>query len=136
MEGQPLRITVAGDPSVRVFGVLAPYPLPDARPVAPNQFEMLIPKTVPPGRYNLTAVGLASGGLVPGGRVRLMGSGFGSEQERGYVAVGDAKAEVVSWNSTEIILIVPESVIPGRIYKVSVHQSGRSQEFPMLSFRE
>lgn len=344
VEGQPLRITVAADASVRVFGVLSGNPLPDARLVGPNQFEMLIPKTVPPGRYNLTAVGLAStdiesspvsiqveredsaielfvqppllsfaelgdkfplrvsarfadgsildvthsrkvtftpknpeivtvddwgmaiavstgqssvlvsygattnpgsqavyaallvycprpkptgpppeidratpetgipgvtaitirgrrfgdrqgdsyvcigtqnavaskwtdneivatvpqrthqgtiyvmrgeldsnvlkfvpiglfidgatGRLVPGERVHLMGSGFGAEQERGYVAVGDTKAEVVSWNRTEIILIVPESVIPGRVYKVSVHQSGQSQEFPMISFRQ
>ena len=344
MEGQPLRITVAADASVRVLGVLAGYPLPDARLVGPNQFEMLIPKTVPPGGYELTAVGLAStdvesspvsiqveradsatelfvqppllsfaelgdkfplrvsarfadgsildvthsrkvtftpknpeivtvddwgramavspgqssvlvsygatstnpgsqavyaallvycprpkptgpppeiesatpetgvpgvttitirgrlfgnrlgsyvcigtqngvvtkwtdneivatvpkgahqgtiyvmrggldsnvlkfvpiglfidgasGRLVAGGRVHLMGSGFGSEEEHGYVAVGDTKAEVVSWNSTEIILIVPESVIPGRVYKVSVHQSGQSREFPMISLRE
>jgi IPT/TIG domain-containing protein len=65
-----------------------------------------------------------------------MGSGFGAEQGPGYVAVGDAKAEVVSWNSTEIILIVPDSVIPGRVYKVSVHRNGQSQDFPMISFRE
>ncbi len=59
MEGQPLRITVSADASVRVLGVLAWNPLPDARPVGSNQYEMVIPKTVPPGSYNLTAIGLA-----------------------------------------------------------------------------
>jgi hypothetical protein len=60
VEGQPLRITVAGDASVGAVGVLAGNPLPEARLVGRNQLEMFIPKTVPPGRSVLTAVGLAS----------------------------------------------------------------------------
>ena len=60
VEGKPLRITVAADASVRVLGVLGWNPLPEAHLAVPNQFEMLIPKTVPPGRYELTAMGLAS----------------------------------------------------------------------------
>src|SRR5271165_137657 len=60
MEGQALRITVSADESVRVVGVLSGYPMPAARPVGNNQFEMVIPKTIAPGRYDLTAVGLAS----------------------------------------------------------------------------
>jgi hypothetical protein len=60
MEGQPFHITVSADQSVRVVGVLAWHPLPDARPVGSNLFEMDIPRTVPPGNYQLTAVGVAS----------------------------------------------------------------------------
>jgi hypothetical protein len=59
MEGQPLRIAVSADESVRVVGVLAWHPLPDARPIGSNLFEMDIPKTLPPGDYQLTAVGVA-----------------------------------------------------------------------------
>lgn len=60
IEGQPVRIVVSADPSVRMIFVLASHPLPEARPVGDNQFEMVIPKTVPPSRYNLTAVGVTS----------------------------------------------------------------------------
>jgi hypothetical protein len=97
-----------------------------------GELDSNVLKFVPTGLF----IDGASGKLVPEGMVHLMGSGFGAEQGPGYVAVGDAKAEVVSWNSTEIILIVPDSVIPGRVYKVSVHRNGQSQDFPMISFRE
>src|SRR5450755_433424 len=60
MEVRPLRITVSSDESVRVLGVLSGYPIPEARPVGNNQFEIVIPKTVAPGKYNLTAVGMAT----------------------------------------------------------------------------
>jgi hypothetical protein len=39
MEGQPLRITVSADASVRVFGILSGHPMPEARPVGSNQYE-------------------------------------------------------------------------------------------------
>jgi hypothetical protein len=342
MEGQPLRISVSADASVRVFGILSGHPMPDARPVGSNQYEMVIPKTVPPGRYNLTAVGVtstdvesapvtiqveredpaievevqpsllsfaelgdkfrlrvyarfadgssldvthslrisftprdpqvvsvddwgmamavgpgqsfitvkygattnpeseavyaallincprpkpegpapevdsvtpetgvsgvtpmtirgrhfgdrqgqgyvcigtrngivkswndneivatvpeqthqgtiyveqgelasnvinfvpiglfidaATGNLVPGEQVHLLGSGFGSEQGSGYVTVGNVKANVVTWASTEIVLTVPESVTPGKVFKIAVHQNGRSGDFPMFHY--
>jgi hypothetical protein len=60
VEGQPLRITIAADASVRVVGVLAGNPLPEARLVGRNQLERLIPKNRSPQRSVLTAVGRAS----------------------------------------------------------------------------
>jgi IPT/TIG domain len=59
-EGQPFRITVSADDSVRMVYVLTEHPLPEARPIGNNLFEMVIPKTVPPGRYNLSPVGATS----------------------------------------------------------------------------
>jgi len=55
--GQPLRVVVAADASVRMVYVLAQSPLPEARPLGNNVFEINIPKTVSPGRYQLGAVG-------------------------------------------------------------------------------
>ena len=78
-----------------------------------------LPKFVPIG---LDMDG-GTGKLVPGRQVHLLGSGFGSQPGPGYITAGDAQAVVVSSNSAEIILIVPESV-PGRVYKVSIDRSG------------
>ncbi|MFZ0418873.1 MAG: hypothetical protein WAM04_12310 [Candidatus Sulfotelmatobacter sp.] len=60
MEGQTLRIVVLADDSVRMVNVMGWTPLPSARTVGNNVFEMEIPKTVSPGKYNLTAMGVTS----------------------------------------------------------------------------
>jgi hypothetical protein len=60
IEGQPLRITVSADSSVRLISLIGGDPLPFAHPVGLNQFEMVVPKTVPPGKYSLTAVGVTT----------------------------------------------------------------------------
>jgi IPT/TIG domain len=60
MEGQPLKIVVAADDSVRMVYVVGWTPLPSARPIGNNVFEMDIPKTVPPGKYQLTAMGVTT----------------------------------------------------------------------------
>jgi hypothetical protein len=59
-EGQPLRIVVAADDSVRMVHVMGWDPLPVGRPLGNNVFEMDIAKTISPGKYQLTAVGVTS----------------------------------------------------------------------------
>ena len=59
-EGQPFRISVAADDAVRFVGIIGWNPLPYARAVGHNLFEMTIPNTVPLGKYNLTAVGVTT----------------------------------------------------------------------------
>ena len=59
--GRPLRIEVAADDSVRMVYVVGSQPLPGVlRAIGKNLFEMEIPKTVPPGKYQLTAMGATS----------------------------------------------------------------------------
>jgi hypothetical protein len=60
MSAQTLRISVSADESVRSVFVISGYPMPNARPLGDNQFEIVIPKTLPSGKYNLTAVGATS----------------------------------------------------------------------------
>ena len=64
-EGTTLTITVSADPSVQVVGVIGQNPLPDVQGTSSaNQFTLTIPTTIPPGLYNLTAVGTNSTGDV------------------------------------------------------------------------
>lgn len=59
-EGQPFKIVVEADDSVRMVWVIGWTPLPSPRPIGNNVFEMDIPKTVPLGKYQLTAVGVTT----------------------------------------------------------------------------
>jgi hypothetical protein len=74
VEAQPLRITVAADASVRVVGVRAGNPLPEARLLGRNQLARFIPKTVPPA--------IRSKGDVPGLDRRGIVANFDSRGER------------------------------------------------------
>jgi hypothetical protein len=274
MEGQPLIITVSADPSVRFVTVFAWHPLPNVRPVGPNQFEIDIPKTVPPGRYQLTAFGATTtdvesepvsihverddpaialkvppvfsfvssgapmplyviatfadgstldvthslrtsfqskntqvvtiddqgratacgpgqttivvsygsvqasvlilgpktrlsydesanvyavgknhdpgagetpglpasefditavlGVVKPGNRIRIAGSGFGSEQGIGSVTIAAVSAQVVKWSSTEITVAVPEFSVSGKITRIVIRQNDVSEDFPLV----
>jgi hypothetical protein len=86
-------------------------------------------KFVPAG----LSISAASGRLVPGAQVHILGSGFGSQQGSGYATIGATRADVVSWSSTEIVLTVPASVTSGKVFKVSIHQNAKSDEFPMIA---
>lgn len=55
--GKPLIITVSAGPSVRIFGIIGENSLPNAQLVGKNQFQMIIPKTLRPGHYQLIALG-------------------------------------------------------------------------------
>jgi hypothetical protein len=59
-EGRTLKISVSADPAVRNVAVMTEDPIPFPKPVGGNQFEVVLPKTIPPGRYSLTAVGSLS----------------------------------------------------------------------------
>ncbi|MFY9911509.1 MAG: IPT/TIG domain-containing protein, partial [Candidatus Sulfotelmatobacter sp.] len=66
-EGTTITITVSADPSVQVVGVIPPYPLPEIVGTStPNQFTLTIPTTapIPPGIYNLAAIGDNASGDV------------------------------------------------------------------------
>jgi hypothetical protein len=61
VEGQPLKIVVEADDSVRMVWVMGgPAPLPSVHPMGNNVFEMDIPKTVPLGKYRVTAMGVTT----------------------------------------------------------------------------
>ena len=60
--------------------------------------------------------------LSPGMQVTLTGSGFGTSQGGGLVALGpQANGIVVSWSNTQIVVTVPASLVPGN---VQVKQNG------------
>ncbi len=60
-EGTTLSITVSADPSVEIIGVLTDGRFPDLRAgSSPNQFLQVIPTTLTPGIYHLTAIGVTS----------------------------------------------------------------------------
>jgi hypothetical protein len=64
-EGQTITITVTADPSVQNLYVIAQGPLPDVQATSSsNEFTLTLPTTIPPGLYNLTAVGTNASGDV------------------------------------------------------------------------
>lgn len=67
--------------------------------------------------------------LVPGITMTIRGEEFGSA-EKGFVTFDDVRAEVVSWNETGIIVIVPNNLTRGHIY---VHQGRYTSNF--VNFR-
>lgn len=71
-EGTSLTITVSADPSVQNVYVITGSPLPDAQNTSTaNQFTLTLPTTIPPGHYNLTAVGTNASGLVESAPVAI-----------------------------------------------------------------
>jgi uncharacterized protein YjdB len=59
--GQATTITVSADSSVQIIGVITESPLPEVRATSsPSQFLLAVPGSVPPGVYNLTAIGISS----------------------------------------------------------------------------
>ncbi len=57
-EGQIYTITLTADPSVQNLFVDAQYPLPQPQPTSnPTQFTITLPKNIPPGTYQIGAVG-------------------------------------------------------------------------------
>jgi IPT/TIG domain-containing protein len=71
------------------------------------------------------------GAVMPGKRIRITGSGFTSEQGTGFVTVGGVKAEVVTWTTKEIAVIVPQFTAVTRTATISVHQDNASEDFPV-----
>jgi hypothetical protein len=64
-EGQVVTITVSADPSVHNIWVLAEAPLPEVQPTSsPTQFTMILPANVPPGLYQMGAIGVGPSGDV------------------------------------------------------------------------
>jgi hypothetical protein len=59
-EGRTLKISVSADPAVHNVAVITEDPIPFPKPIGGNQFEVVLPKTIPPGRYSVTAVGVLS----------------------------------------------------------------------------
>jgi len=74
-----------------------------------------------------------SGDVIPGNRINIHGSGFGSEPENGYVSIAGIKAKVVQWGSTEIIVTVPDFSPTGSTFQLAVHQNGKSAQFRLIS---
>ena len=71
-EGSTITITVAADSSVQIVGVLDDDPLPDVQATSsPTQFTLTLPTTIPPGLYNLTAVGKNASGDVESAPVAI-----------------------------------------------------------------
>jgi len=71
-EGTTINITVSADPSVTVVGILVGNPLPDPQPTSSaKQFTLTLPNTIPPGLYNLTAVGMNASGDVESAPVAI-----------------------------------------------------------------
>ena len=83
-EGQTVTITVSADPSVQVLGVITQSPLPEVQSTSSStQFTLTVPATVPPGLYNLTAIGTNAAGAVNSLPVAV-------DVERQYAPVGIA----------------------------------------------
>lgn len=62
-EGQVVTINVSADPSVQNVWVLAQAPLPEVQTTSnPTQFTLTIPTKVPPGWYQVGAIGSNSSG--------------------------------------------------------------------------
>jgi hypothetical protein len=62
--GKPLKIVVDADDALRMVSVSGEYPLREPRPIAHNVFEIDIPKTVSPGKYQLAAIGVTAIGVT------------------------------------------------------------------------
>jgi hypothetical protein len=77
-----------------------------------------------------------SGMTVPGKSIRIMGSGFEPEQGSGSVTIAGIKAEVLSWSNAELVVKVPEFAFSGWSFQISVHQNGRSSDFPIIDARK
>jgi hypothetical protein len=64
-EDQTYTITVSADPSVQNIGVLAQASLPEVQPTSSStQFTLTLPTNIPPGLYQIGAVGFNSSGDV------------------------------------------------------------------------
>jgi hypothetical protein len=71
-EGTTVNITVSADPSVQNVSLIAQIPLPQPQTgSSADQFTLTLPTTIPPGLYNLTAVGTNSNGLVQSAPVAI-----------------------------------------------------------------
>ena len=71
-EGTTVNITVSADPSVQNVSVIAQIPLPQPQAgSSANQFTLTLPTTIPPGLYNLTAVGTNASGDVESAPVAI-----------------------------------------------------------------
>src|SRR5208337_3342184 len=71
-EGQSLTITVSADPSVRNIYVITQSPLPEVRPTSsPTEFTLTLPTNIPPGLYQITAVGAAAAELAASAPVQI-----------------------------------------------------------------
>jgi hypothetical protein len=64
-EGQTYTISLSADPSVTNIYVTTPSPLPAAQPTSsPIQFTLTLPTNIPPGYYNIGAIGATASGDV------------------------------------------------------------------------
>jgi hypothetical protein len=64
-EGQVVTITVSANPSVQNIWVLAQAPLPEVKPTSSaTNFTLTLPINVPPGLYQIGAIGSTSSGDV------------------------------------------------------------------------
>jgi hypothetical protein len=72
------------------------------------------------------------GAVMPGKRIRITGSGFTSEQGTGSVTVAGVKAEVVTWTTKEIAVIVPQFTPVTRMTTISIHQNNASEDFRVI----
>jgi hypothetical protein len=71
-DGTTINITVSADPSVQNVSVIAQIPLPQPQAgSSANQFTLTLPTTIPPGLYNLTAVGTNASGDVESAPVAI-----------------------------------------------------------------
>lgn len=86
-------------------------------------------KFVPIGLF----IDAISGRPTPGNQIHIQGSGFESEQGSGYVTIADIKAQVVQWSSTKIIVTVPDFSPTAWTFQLAVHQNGKSAEFRLIS---
>ena len=72
LEGQSITITVSADPSVQYVSVFTQSPLPEAQPTSvAAQFVLTLPTNIPPGRYQLTAFGIAGSSDVASAPVQI-----------------------------------------------------------------
>jgi len=71
-EGQTLTITVAADSSVQNLSIMGEAPLPEVQPTSSStQFTLTLLTNIPPGLYQITAVGSTSGGLVASAPIEI-----------------------------------------------------------------
>jgi hypothetical protein len=108
-----------------------------------TQVVLTVPNSIVPGTITLSQNGMASNGIAygtipailtgispavvkPGMQMTLTGSGFGASQgvaSVGFSAPGDTQGvhSFLSWSDTQIVLTVPNSIVPGTI---TVTQNG------------
>jgi len=71
-EGQPLTVTVAADSSVQNLWAVAESPLPEGQATStPGQFTFNLPTNIPPGLYQIGAIGSTSTGGIQSAPVEV-----------------------------------------------------------------